>query len=87
MGSGSGRSSGACYGNRRKMVEDENQKAKRIDEMKVEKLRRNVPGGEMLVDDDQLLVHTADYILFLKNQLHVLETILKLHHHHHHHQP
>ncbi|KAK2663809.1 hypothetical protein Ddye_002383 [Dipteronia dyeriana] len=80
MGSGSGSGkSGTCYCNGKKMVEDENQKAKRIVEMKVENLRRNVPGGEMLLDHDQLLVHTADYILFLKNQLHVLETILKLH--------
>ncbi|EXC31162.1 hypothetical protein L484_004928 [Morus notabilis] len=46
--------------------------------MKLHRLQRIIPGGQGL-KPDQLMVHTADYILHLRLQLCVLEALLKLH--------
>lgn len=44
---------------------------------KVQKLQKIVPGGHSL-EPDSLLVQTANYILHLRLQIHVLESILEL---------
>jgi hypothetical protein len=46
--------------------------------MKVGKLQRIVPGGHGL-QPDSLFVQTANYILHLRLQVYVLESILGLH--------
>ncbi|CAN0924051.1 Transcription factor IBH1 [Linum grandiflorum] len=42
--------------------------------MKVKKLRKLIPGGEGM-EADRLLLKTADYILHLRFQLHVLQSL------------
>ncbi|KAL0004152.1 hypothetical protein SO802_011713 [Lithocarpus litseifolius] len=46
-------------------------------EMKVKKLQRLVPGGEGL-NPDRLFLKTADYILHLRLQVDVLQTLSKI---------
>ncbi|KAG7954639.1 hypothetical protein I3843_11G029200 [Carya illinoinensis] len=45
---------------------------------KVQKLQRIVPGGHVL-QADNLLLQTANYILNLRLQVHVLKSVLSLH--------
>ncbi|GMY26181.1 transcription factor par2 [Fagus crenata] len=46
-------------------------------EMKVKKLQRLVPGGQGL-NPDRLFLRTADYILHLRLQVNVLQTLSKI---------
>ncbi|KAI4374567.1 hypothetical protein MLD38_012548 [Melastoma candidum] len=48
--------------------------------MKVQKLQKLVPGGDEL-KMERLLSRTADYIVHMRLQVDLLQTLLKLHHH------
>lgn len=47
-------------------------------ESKMKKLQMVVPGGHKLHSDEELLLHTADYIVSMKLQLMVLKSALLL---------
>lgn len=47
--------------------------------MKVQKLRKLVPGGHEL-KTERLLSHTADYIMRMRFQVNLLQALLRLHH-------
>ncbi|KAI4365880.1 hypothetical protein MLD38_021826 [Melastoma candidum] len=49
--------------------------------MKVQKLKKLVPGGDDLKTEG-LLSRTADYIVHMRIQVNLLQTLLKLHRHH-----